>query len=181
MQTIEDAKKQMEDAINFFKTELKNIRTGRANPAMVEGIQVEVYGTMMRIIDIATVSSPEPMQLLISPFDASNAPHIGKGIEKANIGIMPVVEGGGIVRLNIPPMDGQMREKMIKNIGEFCEKTKVRVRQARKEANDGIRADKDISEDEKKSKEKEIQDLTNKYCNISDELAKKKESEISSI
>jgi len=180
MQTIENAKKQMEVAIDFFKTELKNIRTGRANPGMVENVQVEVYGTMMRIMDIATVSAPEPMQLLISPFDASNAPHIGKGIEKANIGIMPIVDGNA-VRLNVPPMDGQMREKMIKNIGDFAEKTKVKVRLARKEANDGIRVNKENSEDDKKRKEKEVQELTDKYCGIVDELAKKKESEISSI
>jgi len=181
MHTIRESKKLMEDAIDFFKTELKNIRTGRANPGMVENIQVEVYGTMMRVRDIATVSVPEPMQLLISPFDPSNGAHIAKGIEVANIGINPILEGNNMIRLNIPPMDGQMREKMIKNIGDLCEKTKVKIRQARKEANDGIKADKELPEDQKKKNEKDVQDLTDKYCGVADEMAKAKESEILSI
>lgn len=181
MHTIDEAKKLMEAAIDFFKTELKNIRTGRANPGMVENIQVEVYGTMMAVRDIATVSVPEPMQLLISPFDPSNAPQIAKGIETANIGINPILEGNNLIRLNVPPMDGQMREKMIKNIGELCEKAKVKIRQARKEANDGIKSNKEFPEDEKKKKEKDVQELTDKYCGIADEMAKSKESEISNI
>jgi len=181
MHTIEEAKKAMKAAIEFFEMELKNIRTGRANPGMVENVQVEVYGTMMRLRDIATVSVPEPMQLLVSPFDPTNAAHIAKGIEAANIGINPILEGNNVIRLNIPPMDGQLREKMIKNIGDFCEKTKVKIRQARKEANDGIKADKDLTEDEKKKREKDVQELTDKYCTIADEMAKSKENEISSI
>lgn len=170
----------MKAAIEYFKDELKNIRTGRANAGMVEHVTVEVYGTQMRIQDIASISVPEPMQIVISPFDASNAPHIGKAIEKANIGINPIVEAN-LVRLNIPPMDGTMREKMKKTVGDYCEQTKVKIRQARKEANDSIRGDKSIPEDERKNMEKEVQELTDTFCAEADDLAEKKENEISSI
>lgn len=180
MQTIEEAQQQMKAAIDYFESELKNIRTGRANPGMVETIKVEVYGAQMPVRDIATISSPEPMQLLISPFDPQNAPAIGKAIEMANIGIRPIVEATA-VRLNIPPMDGQMREKMIRQVSEMAEQTKVKVRQARKEANDGIKTNSENSEDDRKRKEKKVQELTDKYCKIADDLAAKKENEISTI
>jgi len=181
MQTINEAKERMETAIDFFKSELKSIRTGRANPAMVENLQVEVYGTKMRVLDIATISVPEPMQLLIAPFDPSNANDIAKGIESANIGLRPIVEGNNTIRINIPPMDGETRERMKKTIREQSEQTKVKIRQARKEANDGIKADKSVPEDERKHKEKEVQDLTDKFCKVCDDLAQEKEKEISTI
>ncbi|NGX58119.1 MAG: Ribosome-recycling factor [Chlamydiae bacterium] len=180
MQMIKEAEERMKAVVDFFEEELKNIRTGRANPGMVDNLKVEVYGTQMRVLDIATVSVPEPMQLLIAPFDAQNAALIGKAIEKANIGIMPIVEGN-IVRLNIPPMDKEMREKMTRQVGEMAEQTKVKIRQARKEANDGIKADKENSEDDRKHKEKEVQELTDKFCKIADDQAHKKENEISTI
>ncbi len=180
MLTKEETEKRMKTALDYLDNELKNIRTGRANPAMVENVKVEVYGTQMRLMDIATISSPEPMQILIAPFDVQNTAAIGKGIEKANIGFNSIVEGN-VVRINIPPMDGQMREKMKKLVHELCEQTKIKVRQARKEANDAIKANKDFSEDERKSQEKVIQELTDKYCDIADKHAEKKEGEISNI
>lgn len=180
MLTKKEAEERMKSAIEHLDNELKNIRTGRANPAMVEGVKVEVYGTQMRILDIATISSPEPMQILIVPFDAHNSGVIGKAIEKANLGFNPIVEGNA-VRINIPPMDGQMREKMKRLVHELCEQTKVRVRQARKEANDAIKNDKELSEDQRKAAEKEIQNLTDTYCDRADEHADKKEKEITNI
>ncbi len=180
MLTKEETEKRMKTAIDYLDNELKNIRTGRANPAMVENVKVDVYGTQMRLMDIATISSPESMQILIAPFDAQNTAAIGKGIEKANIGFNPIVEGN-VVRINIPPMDGQMREKMKKLVHELCEQAKIKIRQSRKEANDAIKVNKDFSEDESKSQEKAIQELTDKYCSIADKHAEKKEGEISNI
>jgi len=173
----------MEDAIDYLESELKNIRTGRANPAMLDSVNVEVYGTQMRLPDIANVSVPEPMQILITPYDAQNTPHIGKAIEKANLGFMPIVEGNA-VRINIPPMDGTQREKMIKICHDLNEQTKVKIRQARKERNDTLKNEKqdgEITEDEIKSEEKVVQDMTDKYCQISDDKVEKKENEISTI
>ncbi len=175
-----EAEERMKAAVEYLDNELKNIRTGRANPAMVENVKVEVYGTQMRILDVATISAPEPMQILIVPFDAQNTGAVGKAIEKANLGFNPIVEGNA-VRINIPPMDGQMREKMKKIVHDLCEQTKIKIRQARKEANDAIKNDKDLSEDERKGEENTVQELTDKYCAQADRHAEKKEEEISSI
>lgn len=180
MKTIENAKKAMKEAIEHFEKELKNIRTGRAHSGMIEGVRVEMYGSQMRILDLATISTPEPMQLLITPFDRTSVGPIGKAIERANLGFMPIVEGA-VVRINIPPMDGTMREKMKKNVREQCEQAKVRIRHIRKEANDAVKADKESSEDERKRHEKEVQDLTDKNCKLADDLAHKKEHEITTV
>src|SRR6185295_1390902 len=113
MDIIQQTKLKMLAAIEHLKTELKTIRTGRANPSMVEGVLVEVYGSNMRIKELASVTSPDPKQLLIVPFDPKNAPLIAKAIEKANIGIMPILDGH-TVRLKIPLMDEKMRKEMVK-------------------------------------------------------------------
>lgn len=181
--TMKQTEEKMNAALQFLEAELKNLRTGRAHPALVEGVKVEVYGTMMRILDVASITVPEPRQLVISPFDPHNSSAIGKAIEKANLGINPIVEAN-LVRLNIPPMDGTMRAKMIKMCHEFGENAKVNIRQVRQASNEIVRKQKssgDISEDEMHRKEKEIQDLTDKFCKKCDEMAKKKETEISTI
>lgn len=180
MMTMDEAKKSMKAAIDHFSDELKNIRTGRANPAMVEGLTVEVYGSPMRLLDVAGISVPEPMQILITPYDRSNSAAIGKSIIEANLGFNPIVEAH-CVRINIPPMDGTVRAKMIKRVGELCESAKVRIRQVRKEANDYIKGNKEFTEDDKKRLEKDVQEMTDKNCKIADDVAKKKEGEISTI
>ena len=102
---IEDqTKAKMTAAIEHLKNELKGIRTGRANPGMLDNVTVEVYGSQMRIKDIASVNAPEPRQLLITPFDTQNTAAIGKAIERANLGFMPIVDGN-VVRIKIPQMD----------------------------------------------------------------------------
>src|SRR5262245_32134269 len=117
----------MTAAIEHFKNDLKNIRTGRANPGMVEHVMVEVYGSSMRLKDIASITVPEPRQLVITPFDPQNTSMVGKAIEKANIGVMPIVDGN-MVRIKIPPMTEELRKKMAKICHEEREKTKVSIR-----------------------------------------------------
>src|SRR5215211_2343184 len=111
MSILDDTKTKMTAAIEHLKNDLKNIRTGRANPGMVEHVMVEVYGSSMRLKDIAAISAPESRQLLITPFDPQNAGVVGKAIEKANIGLMPIVDGH-TVRIKIPPMTEEIRKKM---------------------------------------------------------------------
>lgn len=176
-------KAKMGAALDHFKNELKNIRTGRANPGMVEHVMVEVYGSPMRLKDIASISVPESRQLLISPFDAKNAQMIGKAIEKANIGIMPIVDGN-VVRIKIPPMTEEIRKKMAKICHEEREKAKVSIRNIRRDGNELVRKQKatgDIPEDMLKKIEKEIQELTDKFCKEADDLSDKKEKEITTI
>jgi ribosome recycling factor len=180
MDVIDQTKTKMRQAIEHLKTELKAIRTGRANPGMVDGIQVEVYGSNMRIKDIASISSPEPKQLLIAPFDPKNAGPIAKAIEKANIGIMPILDGHS-VRLKVPPMDQTLREKMVKICHAKKEEAKVSIRNVRRESNEKLKkqkSDGEIAEDMLKKGEKNIQDLTDSFCREADELSKQKEDEV---
>lgn len=183
MDTQDQAKQKMAAALEHLKTELKSIRTGRANTGMLDGISVEIYGTLMRLKDIASITAPEPRQLLITPFDSSNSSAIGKAIERANIGLMPIVDGNA-VRLKIPPMDDSMRKEMVKLCHKRREEAKVSIRNIRRDANEATRKlknDGHIAEDILKKTEKNIQDLTDKSCREADDLAEKKEKEISTI
>lgn len=183
MDIIEQTKAKMTAAIEHFKNELKGIRTGRATPGMVEHVMVEVYGTPMRLKDIASISTPEARQLLITPFDPQNTQAINKAIEKANLGFMPAVDGHA-VRLRIPPMTQELREKMVKICHEECEKAKISIRNIRREAKETLHKQHKaagISEDATKKGEEKIQKLTDQFCKEADELSQKKETEISTI
>jgi ribosome recycling factor len=183
MSILDQTKAKMTDALEHLKNELKSIRTGRANPSMLDNVSVDVYGSQMRIKELASVTAPEPRQLLITPFDHTNKNAIAKGIEKANIGIMPMVDGN-VVRIKIPPMDDAMRKEMIKLCAKKCEEAKVVIRTDRRHANDTIRKQKTdglMAEDEMKKLEKLIQELTDKFCKEADDTAAKKEKEVSTI
>ena len=183
MSILDQTKTKMTAAIEHFKNDLKNIRTGRANPGMVEHVIVEVYGSSMRLKDLASITVPEARQLLITPFDPQNASLIGKSIENANIGFMPIVDGA-TVRIKIPPMTEELRKKMAKICHEEREKTKVSIRNIRRDSNEAVRkqkADGNIAEDMMKKLEKNIQELTDKFCKEVDDLSEKKEKEISTI
>lgn len=183
MNIVDQTKAKMAAAIEHFKSELKNIRTGRANSGMVEHVMVEVYGSNMRLKDIASISVPDARQLLITPFDPKNASLIGKGIEKANIGFMPIVDGNA-VRIKIPPMTEDIRKKMAKQCHEEREKAKVTIRNIRRDGNEAVRkqkADGEVPEDVMKKTEKNIQELTDKFCREADDLSEKKEKEIMTV
>jgi ribosome recycling factor len=183
MNVTEQTKAKMLAALEHLKTELKSIRTGRANPGMVEGVIVEVYGSPMRLKDMASINAPESRMLLITPFDPKNASAIGKASEKANIGVMPIVDGN-VVRIKIPQMDENMRKEMVKLCHKRLEEAKISIRNIRRESNDAIRKQKsaaEIAEDMMKKTEKNIQDLTDKYCKEAEDLTDKKEKEVASI
>lgn len=183
MSIQDETKAKMTAAIEHLKNELKSIRTGRANPGMLDQVLVDVYGSQMRIKELASVTTPEPRQLLITPFDHSNKGPIAKGIEKANIGVMPIIDGN-VVRIKIPPMDEAMRKEMIKLCAKKCEEAKVHIRNERRHANDLIKRQKNegiLAEDEMKKLEKMTQELTDKFCKEADDTAAKKEKEVSTI
>ncbi|MDP1836123.1 MAG: ribosome recycling factor [Chlamydiales bacterium] len=177
---LKQVEEKMAAAIEHLKQELKNIRTGRANPGMLDNVTLEVYGTQMRLRDVASVTTPEPRQILITPFDANNAHAIAKGIEKANMGYQPVVDGK-VVRINIPQMDADTRKEMVKLAYKRCEECKVSVRHVRRDFIEEFRKQKtngDMSEDDLKRYEKSVQDATDKYCHKADEVVQVKEREI---
>lgn len=183
MKFTAEAKSKMTEAVEHFKKELTNIRTGRANPAVLDSVRVEVYGAQMTLRDVANVTAPEPRQLLITPFDVNNAGAIAKGIEKANLGFQPILDGK-VVRITIPMMDEAQRKEMVKLINKFKEEGKVRVRGERRRCNDALRkgkSDGDIPEDLMKKEEKSVQELTDQFCKRLDEIASEKEIEVMAI
>lgn len=183
MDYVEQTQAKMKVVMEHLKIELKGLRTGRANPAMIENIVVDVYGTEMRLKDIANITTPEARQLLITPFDRSNAGGISKAIERANLGLQPIVEGH-VIRITIPPMDANMRKEMVKQAHQKREEAKVGVRHVRRDVNDLLKKKKnegDIAEDVLKSLEKKVQDLTDRFCKEADDLVATKEKEISTI
>lgn len=183
MSILDDTRKKMTECLNHFKTELSSIRTGRANSAMLDKVTVEVYGSKMPLKQLANITSPEARQLLISPFDPKNAGPIGKAIEAANLGFQ-VVTDANAVRVMVPPMDKAMRAEMVKLCHRKLEEAKISIRNIRRDANELARKKKndgEMAEDELKSKEKHIQDLTDKSCKEADELCAKKEKEVTVI
>ncbi len=183
MSILDQAKTKMTAVIEHLKHELKSIRTGRANPALLDSVTVEVYGSQMRLKDVATVTAPEPRQLVLTPFDGQTAGAISKSIEKANLGLLPILDGK-IVRINIPPMDQARRKEMIALCHKKREECKIGIRNVRRDCNEVIRkqkADGNITEDVMKKLEKNIQELTDKYCKEADDLTEKKEKEVSTI
>ncbi|CDR34255.1 ribosome recycling factor [Criblamydia sequanensis] len=183
MRIKEQTEEGMKAALNHLAQELKNIRTGRANPGILDSVSVEVYGSPMRLRDLANITVPESRQLLIIPFDKKNCASIGKAIEKANLGLRPIVEGD-VVRINIPPMDENIRKDMVKLCHKRREEAKVGIRNVRAHNNKIVRDEKaqgNIGEDIVKKEEKEIQTLTDKYCKLADDMVAQKEKEILTI
>ena len=183
MSVTEQTKSKMQAALDHFKTELKNLRTNRANPSMFEGVSVEVYGTHMRIKELASISAPESRQILITPFDPQTASAISKGIEKANLNLQPLLEGH-MVRIHVPPMDEAVRKEIVKQGKKKAEDAKIVILEIRRKNNELIRkmkTDGDVTEDVMKKDEKIIQELTDKFCKEIDDLFAMKEKEIMTV
>lgn len=172
----------MTKAVDYLKQELRGMRTGRASPAMVEFIKIEAYGSQTDIKSVAAVSVPEPTQLLIKPFDTSLVHAIKSGIERANIGLNPMPEGKAL-RINIPAMSADRRQKdagRVKKMGEEC---KVTLRNARRDANKHTEnlaknPAAHVPEDEIEALKKEIQDLLKKFETEVDTRVEEKSKEI---
>jgi len=175
-----DAENRMEKAIAKLKDDLIGIRTGQANPGLVDTLRVDAYGSPTPMKQIATVSVPEPSQLVIRPFDPSTTKDIEKCIIASDLGLAPQSDGK-VIRLNIPPLSADVRRKMVSRTKEVAEETKVAVRNIRRDSNkhaDQGEKDKLLTEDDRDRAKKEIQDLTKKYEKQVNDLAKAKEAEV---
>jgi ribosome recycling factor len=180
---MEKAKTGMHGAVDHLKQELRAIRAGRANPAIVEGVTVEVYGSQMKMKEVATISMPEPRQLLISPFDVNNAGLIVKAIDKANLGVRASLEGKQ-VRVFFPELDQSRRKALVAQVHEMKEKCKITVRNIRREINEKLKSLKSegtIPEDDIKRIEKHVQEMTDHGCKDADEAATAKEKEVMTV
>ena len=183
MINIEDYNQKMNKTIDVFNKELGTLRTGRANSNMLDLIKVDVYGQKMPINQIGTITTPEPRTLNIQVWDLNNVALIDAAIKKSELGLNPQIDGQ-LIRLPIPALSEERRneiKKLIKTMGEKC---KVSIRNIRREANDELKKsmkNKEISEDEEKKYEKEVQNFTDKHIKIIDDKVFSKEKEIMTI
>lgn len=176
-------KEAMQASLDHLKQELKALRTGRANAAMLDKVSVEAYGSSVRLKEVASISVPEARQIVVTPFDFSNANAIKKGIEAANLGVNPMIDGK-VIRINIPPMDEAMRKQIAKQCKDLGEKSKIGIREIRRKYNDMVRKQKtagDIPEDIMKRLEKTIQELTDRFCKDIEKDTAEKEKEVMTI
>ena len=184
LQTLfKDSEEKMKQAVTFVTREFSEIRGGRANPAMVEHLHVDYYGTATPLKQLAAITAPEPRLLVIQPWDANAASDIEKAIQKAGLGITPVVDGK-VVRLPIPQLTGERREELTKIAHKMAEEGRVQVRNVRRDANESIKklkAQKQASEDEAFKAQEQIQKLTDRYIGQIDALLKAKEQELHNV
>lgn len=179
-QITDDAEKRMEKAIEVLKNGLSGVRTGRATPGLVDSLRVEVYGSLQPIKQIASVSVPEPSQLLIRPYDTSGIKDIEKAIVASDLGMAPQSDGR-VIRLNVPPLSTEVRKKLVARIKDLAEESRVSIRNIRRDANkaaDQAEKDKSIGEDLRDDIKNEVQELTKKYEEKVNEIAKDKEKEV---
>ena len=174
-----NAELEMQEAIENLKKRLTNIRAGRANPTMLDGVMVEYYGVPTPLKQLATISIPEARQLSIKPFDKSSIQAIEKAIYEANLGIAPNNNGETVI-LNIPALTEETRKQYVKQAKEYSEDCRINLRNIRQDANNDIKK-LEISEDDIKSGQEDVQELINKYNKVVDEVFKEKESELMSI
>ncbi len=175
-----NARKKMEKSLNLLTQELSQLRTGRASPALLEGIKVEYYNSMLPLNQVASISIPEPRLIVIQPWDKTVLPNIEKAIFKSAIGLTPNNDGN-VIRLPIPPLTTERREELIKLSQRIGEEAKVAIRNIRREANNEIKRaakDKKISEDESYKGQEEIQKITDEFIEKVEEVLNKKEKEI---
>lgn len=174
----------MTKAMEHLKKELRGVRTGRATPALVENLQVEYYGSQSSLKGLASISVPEPTQILIKPFDAGAVGDIKKAIETSGLGFNPITEGKQI-RINIPPLSGDRRKQLAGHCKKVGDETKVSLRNARRDGNkhaDGLKSGKTpIAEDELEQLKTEIQDLLKKYETEVDKLVADKVKEVETV
>ncbi|GAB5350404.1 MAG: ribosome recycling factor [Altererythrobacter sp.] len=175
-----DIERRMKGAVESLKGDLSGLRTGRANTSLLDPVVVEVYGAMMPLSQVATVSAPEPRMLSVQVWDKANVSAVEKGIAKANLGLNPM-QDGQTIRLPMPDLTEERRRDLAKLAGQYAEQGKIAIRNVRRDGMEALKEDekkKEISEDERKRYEDDVQKLTDKYVAEADQAAVAKEKEI---
>ncbi len=183
MTLLSDTEKNMQKTVEVVNKEFASLRAGRATPALLDKIMVQYYGTPTPINQMANINIPEARLLVIQPWDKSTLPDIEKAIMKSDLGITPASDGN-IIRLAIPQLTKERRNELVKVIKKKAEEGRVAVRNLRRDANDGLKSQQkngDISEDELRRLQDEVQKLTDKYIKEIDALFAAKEKEILTI
>ena len=178
-----EAEESMEKAVGFMTHEFASIRTGKASPALVENIDVEAYGSAMKLKQLALITAPEPRLLVIQPFDASTVRDIERGINESRLGINPSIDGK-IIRLPIPELSEERRRDLAKTVKGIAEESRVRIRSCRRNAIDTakkLQKDGKLSEDELRDTESNVQKLTDKFVAEIDKHTATKEAELMKV
>ncbi|AKM10597.1 ribosome recycling factor [Croceicoccus naphthovorans] len=175
-----DIERRMNGAVESLKGDLSGLRTGRANVSLLDPVVVEVYGAMMPLNQVASVTAPEPRMLSVQVWDKSNVIAVEKGIAHANLGLNPMIDGQTL-RLPMPDLTAERRKDLAKIAGKYAEAAKIAIRNVRRDGMEALKEDekkKEISEDDRKRSEDEVQKLTDKYVAEADKAAEAKEKEI---
>jgi ribosome recycling factor len=172
----------MDKAIGALKRDLSTLRAGRATPALLDRVQAEYYGAMTPVNQLANINTPDPRTLIIQPWDKSSLGVIEKAILKSDLGLTPTNDGS-VIRLSIPPLTEERRAELVKMTKKFGEETKVAIRNIRRDANDDIKKleKSDISEDESRRHQEDIQKTTDKFIAEVDRVLAAKEKEIMEV
>ncbi len=175
-----DAEERMEKAVSVLRDELRGLRTGRATPALVDSLRVEYYGSPTPLKQLAQIGTPDPQQIVIKPFDAGCLKDIEKAIRSSDLGLAPNSDGK-IIRLTVPAMSGEQRQKMVARIKKLGEECKVSIRNIRRDGNKAFETaekNKEMTEDERDKGKEDVQKLTNTYEDTVTDLAEKKSKEV---
>ncbi len=178
-----DARQKMEKSISLLNQEFAKIRTGRATPALLDGVKVEYYDSLLPLNQVASINIPEPRLIVIQPWDKQALSAIEKAIYKADIGLTPNNDGN-VIRLTLPPLTAERREELVKLTQKLAEECRVAIRNIRRDANNDLKKtekEKKISEDDSFKAQESIQKMTDEYIKKVDELLKKKEKEIREV
>jgi len=179
---LAEHERNMQKSVEFLKNELRAVRTGRASPGLVEHLQVEYYGSMTPLKQLATIAVPEPASLVIKPFDPSCVKEIERAIKNSELSLAPISDGK-MVRLNIPPLSEERRKQLVQQVKQMSEKVKVTLRNIRRDANKQLEDEeknKTITEDDRDRAKKEVDELTKQYTEQIDEILTQKSGEIMS-
>lgn len=178
-----DAEETMEKSVDYMIHEFSSVRTGKASPALVENVDVEAYGSAMKLKQLALITTPEPRLLVVQPFDASTIKDIEKALKESKIGITPLVDGK-IIRLPVPELSEERRRDLVKSLKQMAEEARVRVRANRRSAMDDakkLQKSGELTEDGLRDVETEVQKLTDRFVKSIDDHFERKESDVMKV
>ena len=178
-----DAEVSMEKSVDYMVHEFSSVRTGKASPALVENVDVEAYGSSMKLKQVALITTPEPRLLVVQPFDASTVRDIEKALKESKIGITPLVDGK-IIRLPVPELSEERRRDLVKSLKQMAEEARVRVRANRRTAMDDakkLQKSGELTEDGLRDLEDDVQKLTDKFVKSIDDHLERKEAEVMKV
>ncbi|HEV2146694.1 MAG TPA: ribosome recycling factor [Longimicrobiaceae bacterium] len=181
--SLNNARERMEKALETLRREFASVRTGKASPALLDSVRVEAYGSMMPINQVGQVTAPEPRMLTVQPYDKGLIKAVERALRESDLGLNPSNDGN-LIRIPIPPLTEERRREYAKLLHKYAEEGRVSVRQARQHANDDIKKrqkDGEMSEDEARRAQDQVQKLTDEYVHKVDDLLKKKEAEVMEV